>query len=499
MGTAIREKQLSDVSRWGQFIESTAKGLQLHLTLLRPDATIYFSAPAACPICRSPFPILTSGEVSDAWPLLRDNRGNPEVEIPKEPPLLLLTLPDGQRVMVRGCPCAISAGTPSLKERADIAHQLLISFQTALQEGMTRILGTITSAIILVDQHGVITYVNQAAEALLEKQALRLIGSTAAKMKAPWSEALQIRIEYSVSGQMDFLGVAPDLLRVDWKVFPLKDRDLIAGWLVFIDDRTEYYYWQEVGRQAEHFAAIATIIGPLAHELRNPLAAAKGLLQIVNRKKDPQEVGKYLDLVVKEMDRMNYLLNEFLLLGRPVKMASQPLDLVQLVQELMPLLNNAAEGGNVEVLTDLEPVPTIMADPGQLTQVIHNLVRNAVEAMVEKGRVVVSLRKARNEVVLAVTDNGPGIRPEVMEKIFNPFFTTRERGTGLGLSVIKTIVHNHGGKIEAVNLPDERERFFPFICRFIPGTAYIRWMFCWQSRMTWSGIHPNKLCGWRVF
>ena len=135
---------------------------------------------------------------------------------------------------------------------------------------------------------------------------------------------------------------------------------------------------------------------------------------------------------MRELDRVNRLLNEFLLLGRPAELDPEPLDLQAFLQELRPLLEGEAVLSGVELQMNLEPVPPVAADPGQLTQVVLNLVRNAVEAAGQRGLVRLILRGAGDNVTFSVHDNGPGLTPEVRERLFQPFFTTKERGTGLG-------------------------------------------------------------------
>lgn len=149
--------------------------------------------------------------------------------------------------------------------------------------------------------------------------------------------------------------------------------------------------------------------------------------------------------------------HEFLLLGKPALILLEPLDLVTFIEELLPLLEGEAIATDVQVLFEHEKAVPVNADAGQLTQVILNLVRNAVQALVdndtENGMVKISLYQVGNKINLCIEDNGPGFAPGVIDQLFTPFFTTKERGTGLGLAVVKAIIHNHEGEIEAKNSP----------------------------------------------
>jgi len=193
--------------------------------------------------------------------------------------------------------------------------------------------------------------------------------------------------------------------------------------------------------------------GALAHELRNPLSAAKGLLQLMGRRRDPAKVKGYSDLVLKELERVTRLLNEFLLLGKPAELDPEPLDLAAFIEELLPLFEGETMGTAIEIKLNLERVPLVKADPGQLTQVVLNLVRNAIQAVGQNGCFRIAVKNHPDGVVLEVRDSGPGLTSEAQERIFRPFFTTKERGTGLGLPIVQAIIHNHGGRIKAANAP----------------------------------------------
>jgi len=322
-----------------------------------------------------------------------------------------------------------------------------------LDKQLSMILGAIGSAVVLVNKQGNITYINHAAELLLGEKFLNLIGKPVTAAPGPWTTSIQKKTSCRISGYMDNLIREKELRWVDWQVCPLLDNEEIAGWIILADDRTDHHNWQEAARRAERLATTATLAGSLAHELRNPLSAAKGLLQVIGRSVKPEQVNGFATLIQREIDRTAGLLNEFLLLGRPAEMATEPLDLAAFLQDIKPLLENEANNTEAEIFIKTDAVPLITVDPGQLTQVVLNLVRNALEAAGRQGCVFLNLYQSGNNIVLTVKDNGPGLSAEVSEKIFKPFFTTKERGTGLGLSVAQAIVHNYGGNITVENAP----------------------------------------------
>lgn len=323
-----------------------------------------------------------------------------------------------------------------------------------LNNQLARVLGGVNSAIFLVDQRKNFTYVNKAAEKLLNKSFVNLVGISMSNIDGPWVSVINAGITFSVNGQMEPLRKdQEDNNWIDWQVSPIFEDKVIVGWLVMVDDRSDYYRWQAAARRAERFATTSMMVGTLAHELRNPLSAAYGLLQLMTRKRAPEQTRAYVDLALREIERVTRLLNEFLLLGKPASISTEPLDLVKFMEELLPLLEGEAIGTDVQVLFDAEKVAPVRADAGQITQVILNLVRNAVQSLSETGIVKISLRQLDDKVEVRIQDNGSGFTPSVLDQLFTPFFTTKERGTGLGLAVTKAIIHNHEGEIEASNVP----------------------------------------------
>lgn len=320
-----------------------------------------------------------------------------------------------------------------------------------LNKQLPMIFGAIASAAILVDKQGNITYVNQAAELLLGEKALHLIGEPIDRATGPWSAYIQNKTGRRVSGRMDNLIRKQQTRWVDWQVCPLLDEEQIAGWLILVDDRTDHHNWQEAARRAERLATTSALANSLAHELRNPLSAVKGLLQIIERRAKPDQIKGFTGLILQEIDRVTNLLNEFLFLGRPVAMAAAPLDLAAFLQELTSLLESEALNFEAEINLVTEKVPLILADRGQFTKVFLNLVRNALEAAGRYGRVTLHLYQSETDIKLTIKDNGPGLTAEASEKMFTPFFTTKERGTGLGLPIVQAIVHHHGGDITVEN------------------------------------------------
>lgn len=324
-----------------------------------------------------------------------------------------------------------------------------------MESRLTLVLGAIESMVLLVDRRMNICFANKSAEKLLDRSITEMLGLPATNITAPWNESINDGWGKAAKGIKDSLSNISGDIFVDWNVYPLTGDDDIPGWLVIADDRTEFYRLQQIGEKAERMVDKSKLLGVLAHEIRNPMQTFRGLLQLLKLQKDPADMSKYIDIGINEVDRVTRLLNDFMLIGKPLNGFSEPLDLKTFLENMMPLLNGEKKGTSIEIKTSFNVVPYVKIDPRQLTQVIMNLVRNAFEAVNQRGQVYISLHEFKKEwVEIIVRDTGLGLSASVKNKLFQPFCTTKKDGTGLGLAVSQTIIHNYGGEIFAENHPD---------------------------------------------
>ena len=203
-------------------------------------------------------------------------------------------------------------------------------------------------------------------------------------------------------------------------------------------------------RRADRLSAMGELAAGLAHEIRNPLGAIDGAVQILTREQLPfenkQEFG---DLARRELERLKGILNQFLNFARPQPPQRIAIDPALLLHSVAKLVGETAKMAGVTIkVEETTSVPAVCVDPEQVKQVLLNLLINAVQAMPSGGNVVLCALAENGNVRLEVQDEGVGIDQENAERIFNPFFTTRDEGTGLGLSIAERIVSQHGGRIE---------------------------------------------------
>lgn len=207
--------------------------------------------------------------------------------------------------------------------------------------------------------------------------------------------------------------------------------------------------------QAEKMAAAGRLSASIAHEVNNPLQSVQNCLHLASREDMPEEKRKeYLDLAKKELDRLMLTVSRMLDLYRPGAVSLQKVDLGEVLDYVLNLMSRQLSDLNVKVSVDLlGKIPTILAVTGQIQQVLINLSLNAVDAMPEGGMLKITARPYNDGVEILFKDNGRGIPREQQSNIFEPFFSTKEGGTGLGLTVSYNIITAHGGTLEL--LPEQ--------------------------------------------
>lgn len=204
--------------------------------------------------------------------------------------------------------------------------------------------------------------------------------------------------------------------------------------------------------QSDRVAALQTMTAGLAHEIRNPLNAAKLQLELLERRlrrqSDDPKMIEPVGLAHHEIQRLTSLLNEFLAFARPPDVARRDNDVVAIARHVLELERPLAERNGVVLTLEGAPVAVAAVDPGKLHQILQNLVRNALEATSVNGHVTVAVTLEFGELHLIVSDDGHGMPEEVRSRIYEPFFSTKEAGTGMGMAIVHNFVAMHGGTID---------------------------------------------------
>ncbi|GBF77829.1 PAS domain-containing sensor histidine kinase [Paenibacillus sp. 598K] len=237
----------------------------------------------------------------------------------------------------------------------------------------------------------------------------------------------------------------------------LRDRQgRLLGAYVTFKDVSNLRSLEEQVQRSDRLAMIGQIAAGTAHEIRNPLTAIKGFLQMFKNTMKEKGLNKeygYTEIMLTEIDRINELVSEFLLLSKPKNITVDLIDPAAVMSEIMPIIQNEALLHGIVVDYRLpEVLPRIVADREMLKQVFLNIGKNGIEAMKEGGVLTISGGVEREQglprsVCIDIQDNGPGIEAGILDRIFDPFVTTKSTGTGLGLSVCQRIIHDMGGLI----------------------------------------------------
>lgn len=218
--------------------------------------------------------------------------------------------------------------------------------------------------------------------------------------------------------------------------------------LLIINDLTDKRQMEQELIRSEKLKIAGELAASLAHEIRNPLAIIRGFIQLFSKEEGAKQ--SYYEIIIKEIDRVNYFITDLLNIANPTaKCVSKEVNIVCLLENLLTLQQSQLSGKGIALETNLELLPTISTDPSKLQQVFINMIQNAVEAMEENGCLTISTKHLIEEkqVTISFKDTGTGMDSETIERLGTPFFTTKETGTGLGLATSYRIIEEMNGSI----------------------------------------------------
>jgi len=210
---------------------------------------------------------------------------------------------------------------------------------------------------------------------------------------------------------------------------------------------------EEVARQ-ERLAALGTLAAGVAHEIRNPLSSIKGFATYFGAKFEPGSQDRELaDVMIGEVDRLNRVVSELLQLSHPSELRLTPTEPADLARHALKLVEGDCLAKGITVQTRFAQLEPVLLDADRMLQALLNLLLNAIQAMPEGGILSISAQTVRDRLELRVADTGCGIPPQDLERIFDPYFTTKNQGTGLGLATVRTIAEAHGGRVRIASEP----------------------------------------------
>jgi two-component system sensor histidine kinase PilS (NtrC family) len=332
------------------------------------------------------------------------------------------------------------------------------------------ILRSVGSGIVTMDMQGGITSWNNAAEQITGYD----IDAIRDRWKSVFGESIKglfgktdelrshpVRFEGRItkqSGSTAILGFTASLLK--------DDQEQVRGIILTFQDITLLIEMEERIRRQERLATVGSLAAGIAHEIRNPLASLSGSIQMLREGMHLSEDNRQLmEIVLRETDRLNTIITEFLEYARPRSSQQIMISLASLMQETIVLFRNSREFHEGIVLDcRIDPGLEVSGDPQRLRQVFWNLLINASQAIRTSGSITITAYRDEgagvlDETIIMVSDTGTGIGPEDLEKIFDPFFTTKTHGTGLGLAIVYRIIEDHGGSLSVSSEPGKGTTF----------------------------------------
>ncbi len=369
----------------------------------------------------------------------------------------------------------VQSNALELKELRRRCEELSVAVES-MRTYYEDLLGSLQDGIIIVDPDGQICSINQAAEELTGVSA-QIFHGRPFELIFPHDRSLQELVRKTIESGRTYADFDTRLTRQDGsKVVISAVASLISdgkgqarGTVLALRDQTGMRELEERLQRSDRLAALGTVAAGVAHEIRNPLAGLRGAAQLLEGERQfPHALREYTTVIVKEADRLSAIVEQLLSFATPRGPVLRSCNLHEILDSILFLERVPLDTAKITIQRQYDlQLPDILADPAEIRQLFLNVIRNGVEAMPGGGELTVrtwyegSAKRCggRSSAVTEIIDHGCGFNPEIERQLFTPFFTTKERGTGLGLAICLRIVEDHGGGIEATNLPDSGSRF----------------------------------------
>ena len=351
----------------------------------------------------------------------------------------------------------LSARLADRQSRSDVRLQAAKQSLAHLRALHERIVASIRSGVVTTDLAGRIYTFNAAAEEITGYREGTIRGEDASilfgDLKQQIAESVRALEKGEASPRFEAnCNTAEGLhLRLGFSISPLSaDTGETTGMVITFQDLTQVRTLEETSRRQDRLAAIGRMAASIAHEIRNPLAAMRGSIQMLRSEVDnDSSQAELMEIILRESDRLNRIITDFLNYARPRSLTQARVDVGDLLHQTFALLRHSPEISPHQTISENLPEEPIFAeaDEGQLKQVFWNLARNALQAMPQGGTLNATLElNSQNRLRIAFSDTGRGMSPDQVEHLFEPFSSTTG-GTGLGLSIVYQIIRDHGGTI----------------------------------------------------
>jgi len=316
-----------------------------------------------------------------------------------------------------------------------------------LKEFNEDILRSTTTGIISVDQDGEVISINRAAKNILKKESEQ--EKIFMKLKNMTIKSLNKNERYNKIMEFSIEQVESLIIEVNTSLLTNEEGE-INGALCSFNDITQRRKIEERIKEIDRLSSLGEIAAGLAHEIRNPLTGIKTSIEVLENRINDKSSNQLCANVVSEINRMNTLISDILNFSNPKNPQLKLIDVKNIIEETLMLMEEQFKNNNVQIKKKYDQEKLYAKiDPEQLKQILINLYMNAINAISKKGKIEISLRVINeNKIKIRIKDDGKGIKDEDISKIFDPFFSTSAKGTGLGLAVVKRLVLENKGKID---------------------------------------------------
>jgi len=337
------------------------------------------------------------------------------------------------------------------EEKESIKTHKLLEEYLNHSKNLQQLLDAIPIAFLAVDKEMKIIFINERLINLFDLFEMHeLIGKDLILISKEVYTPIEELIIYRALQGEELKNEPCHVMGLDLLVngYPIKTEDnKIIGAITIFQDITELEILRNEITNMERLNLVGQMAASITHEIRNPMATIKGFIQLL-KEESPGDNQHYYQIIINELDRANNIISDFLSLSQNRIIEMNYYNLNDIIEELYPILSADAniKGHFIDLELDQE-LPDLLLNKKEIKQLILNLTRNSTESMSNSGRLLILTKKFDDEVELQISDTGCGIPKPILKKIFEPFYTTKEGGTGLGLAVSKSIVEKHNGKI----------------------------------------------------
>ncbi|MDX9730393.1 MAG: ATP-binding protein [Bdellovibrionales bacterium] len=330
----------------------------------------------------------------------------------------------------------------------------------ALRNIQALIVDNMATGLITVDENGVCVQANRAAFEILDPVPREILGKRFDDLVPGALDAVKKALEEIKeqpgvrAARLDWIHQNPMQGRqtLEFVISQLPSESVLRGFIVTFDDLTRVRRLEFAMQQSEKMAAVGQLAAGIAHEIRNPLASMSGSIQLLDASfsREQAEEKQLMRIVLREIDRLNNLITEFLDFVRPAVLKEDPVDINVVLRDVLEMAKmNKALRQDIEQVVDLQAQKIIPGHRDKLKQALLNIIMNAYQAMTDSENAKIEVRSFDREqsVVVTIRDHGCGMDAVGLRRIFEPFHTTKPKGTGLGLAITHKIIENHSGSI----------------------------------------------------